>query len=343
MLYRVALGSKNPSTSSPWPARPEAATAHPYPDEMPPDGLTDEWQSPKMPLAISPGYEHTLRQPGRRASMKRARLSGLLLLILLTSGLFVVWVPQARAGNGCNDNEQYFARIANAGDRGPIYSRGLIETIKFKNRDLDPDCQSGVPENDFGWSGAATLSTGHMEAGIFGADLCRHVEIGWVNVWKPGAASGDQSFSRKNSYTFTEKQIGDCSFADITLTLSTAYVPEDPDDFRIQAFPQDNGTTDWRLWVNHRNGGGYVLKTSYNTSWDFGVATGEAERFAPKTGMGDNHSDLQYLPSGSWVGWPLNICQQHQGTLDNLVWDYDRLSTTEFQIVKHTPTTCPNQ
>src|SRR5262249_50682964 len=108
-----------------------------------------------------------------------------------------------------------------------------------------------------GTSGASTVSTGHMEKGAFGTDVCWQIEIGWELVWAPGQAHGpgtSQGFSHKDTYTFTEKQVGCSSVSDLTFTPTTVYTPNTTDKFKIQGYTQPNDSVDWHLYVNHGNG-----------------------------------------------------------------------------------------
>ena len=224
--------------------------------------------------------------------------------------------------------EQIYVKAQNNGS-DPLRI-GTRSRILMRNRDLDQTCPpTGVPRDDGGWTGAATLSTAHIRPGLVtSSDRSKFVEIGWVEVWRDSDTSS-QAPSRKRWYVFSEKQ-ANWNVTDVTLQHAPNLEPGNEDLWRIRL--RDNGSG-WKLSVNFIIGQGWVLFKEYNTNWDRGVPIAETERFTGGTGMADTQDVLlwQRPGDGQWVVWKDNRCWKHEDNIPGQ-WSYDHQGPNSYGI-----------
>jgi hypothetical protein len=89
------------------------------------------------------------------------------------------------------------------------------------------------------------------------------------------------------------------------------------DEWKVAGFGNGDGSADWDLYVDFRNGGGWVYVHTYTTSsYDRGVALGETERESP---------------GSAWTDYPDVNCVQDFGALERYEWQ--RVSDTEYEVI----------
>ena len=250
------------------------------------------------------------------------RLGILVSLVLLAVG--VLSGPAAQATQ-CGNNEQFFINAAtHKGGTSYPFRYGDLVRAEANNNDLDFDCPNTTGSD----SGSSVVRTAHLSPQLG----CKQLEIGTALHWKD-ATPQSQAMSQKQWFVFTERVVTCGELADKFVQPTSGIAVGTDDALKISSSSAPGGGTEWHMYIDFLDGGGYheTQSSPYSTSWGTAIPQAELERWG-QAGMNAVFPNLQLKKSdGSWVPWPSQTCETHVKNLPT-PWDYDFISDTSFDV-----------